>query len=498
MQQPEQNEGARHPVMTSHRQIFRTSAVIGGASVINTVISIVKVKILAILLGPAGIGLMGLFQNIMSMAATLAGCGMASSGVRQIAASSEAADTLSIVRRALWLGSLILGIAGMGMLWLLRDPITVWVFGDNAHTSEVAWLGVGLFLTLVAGSQTALLQGLRRVKDLAKVSILGALLGALVGTLAIYLLGTGGVLWFVLLAPAANVLVAGFYAIRLPRPQTTYDLLAIRQQWLAILKLGIPLMSAGLLTLITQLAVRSVVLREFGLEASGYFQAAWAVSFTYVGFVLNSMAMDYFPRLTSAINDRERARDLVNEQTEMALLLAGPVLMAMITFAPLVIHLLYAQSFSPAAAILKWQVLGDILKVASVPMVFIFLAMGRGGVAIGVQLVWCAAYLGPVVLGIQEFGLVMTGVGFWIAYLIYYLVVSVAAKELIGLKLTKRNWVLTLILFLTGGTIMLIATQSSTAGYAIGSSATFIASVYSWRRLDRLIGLTAWLRQKFR
>ena len=60
--------------MTSHRQIFRSSAIIGGASVINMVIGMVKVKVLAVLLGPAGIGLMGLYQNIMSMAATLAGC----------------------------------------------------------------------------------------------------------------------------------------------------------------------------------------------------------------------------------------------------------------------------------------------------------------------------------------------------------------------------------------------------------------------------------------
>ncbi len=483
--------------MTSHRQIFRSSAIIGGASVINMVIGIVKVKVLAVLLGPAGIGLMGLYQNIMGMASTLAGCGMSSSGVRQLAASADEAETLSIVRRALWLGSLMLGIAGMAILWLLREPVARWVFGDSFHASEVGWLGVGLLLTLIAGSQTALLQGLRRIEDLARVSILGALIAALVGILAVYLLGKGGVLWFVLTAPAANFLVVSYYAARLPHPQGPYDLAAIRQQWLAMLKLGMPLMSAGLLTLITQLAVRSIVLREFGLEASGYFQAAWAISFTYVGFVLNAMAMDYFPRLTTAISDHERARRLVNEQAEMALLLAGPLLMAMITLAPWVIHLLYAESFSPAAEILRWQVLGDILKVASVPIVFVFLATGHGGVAIGIQLVWSAAYLGPVVLGITEFGLVMAGVGFWLAYLIYYLVVVIAAYKLIGFKPTQRNWHFTLLLLLAGGGIIFLSAQSATAGYAIGSLATLLVSVYSLRRLDHLIDLTGWLRQKF-
>ena len=483
--------------MTSHRQVFRSSAIIGGASVIGMVINIVKVKVLAVLLGPAGIGLMGLYQNIMLMASTLAGCGLGSSGVRQLAASVDEAETLSIVRRALWLGNLMLGIAGMAILWLLREPVARWVFGSSAHASEVGWLGIGLLLTLIAGSQTALLQGLRRVDDLAKVSILSALVGALVGVLVVYLLGKDGVLWFVLTAPAASVLVVSYYAARLPHPQAPYDLAAIQQQWLAMLKLGIPIMTAGLLMLTTQLAMRSIVLRELGLEASGYFQAAWAISFTYVGFVLNSMAMDYYPRLTAVVSDHERARKLVNEQTEMGLLLAGPLLMAMITFAPWVIQLLYAQGFSPAAELLSWQVLGDILKVASAPLVIICFAMGRGGVSIIIHFVWSVAYLGTVVFGIRDFGLVIAGVGFGVAYLVFYVVVVIVANKLIGFKPTQRNWSFTLLLLLSGGIIMFLSAQSATAGYAIGSLATLLVSVYSLRRLDHLISLTGWLRQKF-
>jgi PST family polysaccharide transporter len=263
-----------------------------------------------------------------------------------------------------------------------------------------------------------------------------------------------------------------------------------------MLTLGIPFMAAGLLMLTTQLAMRSIILRELGLEASGYFQAAWAISMTYVGFVLNAMAMDYFPHLTTAINDHERARRLINEQTEMALLLAAPVLIAMITLAPWVIHLLYAQSFSTAAEILKWQVLGDILKVASWPIGFIFLASGRGGVAIGINLIWSAAYLGAFVLGIRQFGLVMAGVGFGVAYLFLYVVVVILANKQIGFKQTQRNLTFTLLLLFVGGIIMSLSAQSVATGYAVGSLATLLVSVYSFRRLDHLIDLTEWLRLK--
>lgn len=483
--------------MTSHRQIFRSSAIVGSASLINIVINIIKVKVLAMLLGAAGVGLMGLYQNIMGMASTLAGCGIGSSGVRQLAASAGEASILAIVRRTLWLANLVLGVAGMAVLWLLREPVSQWVFGDIAHASEVGWLGLGVLLTLIAGSQTALLQGLRRIGDLARVSVISAFLSSALGIVLVYWLGDQGVLWFVLTAPVVSTLVAGYYAARLPRPQSARDWQAISQQWQAMLKLGIPLMAAGLLTLATQLAARTIILRELGLEASGYFQAAWAISMTYIGFVLGAMGADYYPRLTAVINDQPQARRLVNEQSEMALLLAGPVLLAMITFAPWAVHLLYAASFAPATDVLRWQVLGDILKVASWPMGFILLAQGRGGLFIGTELIWNAAYVGAILLGIQQHGLVMAGVGFWTAYVFYYGVIALTAYRLLGFKSATRNLLVTLFLSVTGGLIMLVATQSSSVGYGIGLLSTLVAGVYSLRRLDGLVDVGGWVKRKF-
>ena len=482
--------------MTSHREVFRSSAIIGGSSTINVIVSIVKVKVLAVLLGPAGIGLMGLYLNIMGVAATLAGCGIVSSGVRQVASSADDAETLSIVRRALWLGNLVLGISGMAALWLLREPVAQWVFGESVHTAEVGWLGVGVLLTLIAGSQTALLQGLRRINDLARVSILSALVAAAAGILAVYFLGEDGVLWFVLTAPAVNFVVASYYAARLPRPLTANDHGAIRQQWTAMLRLGIPLMSASLVTVVTQLVVRSIVLRDLGLEASGYFQAAWIISMTYVAFLLNAMVMDFYPRLTMAIGDRKDAGRLVNEQVEMALLLGGPVLIAMITLAPWVIELLYAQSFGPAAELLRWQVLGDILKLASVPMVFIFLATGHGGVAVGIQCLWSAVYLGALALGIQDFGLVMAGVGYSVAYLAYCAVVALVAHKVIGFTLTPRNCSVIALLLLAAGAVIFLAAQSASQSVVVGLIATVLVSLYSLRRLNYLIDLRGWFRLK--
>ena len=449
-------------------------------------------------MGPAGIGLMGIYQNIMGMASTIASCGMAQSGVRQLATSVDDESTLMVVRRALLLANLVLGLFGLLVLWLFREAVAQMVFGEVVHVTEVGWLGVGVFLSLLAGSQTALLQGLRRIGDLARVNVFSAFIGSLAGIACVYYFGEAGVIWFVILSPFSTVLVAVLYTARLPRSHANYDLQSIQKQWQAMLKFGIPLMAGVLLTLGGQLIARSMVLQEIGIEASGYFQAAWTISMTYIGFVLGAMAADYFPRLTQAINDHQRARQLVNEQAEMALLLAGPVLLAMITLAPWVIILLYAEAFSPAVEVLRWQMLGNILKVVSWPMGFILLASGRGWIFVITQFVWNSVYLLSLWYGLEEMGLLIVGVGFFMAYVVSVIVVRLIANKLIGFTSLKVNVWMAAALLATGGITIYLATMGGLISLAFGMTATLLATVYSLRRLNDLLDWSGWFHNKLR
>ncbi len=481
--------------MTAYRQVFRSSAILGGASVINVVIGIIKVKVLAVLLGPLGVGLLGIYQNIMNVASSLAGCGLADSGVRQLAAAQEDAVTLALVRKALFCANLLLGLTGMVLLWLLREPVAQWVFGNTERGTAVGYLGIGVLLTLLAGSQTGLLQGMRRIGDLARVQVLSAFAGAVTGIVAVWLWGLEGMLAFILAGPAASVLVAAWYAKRLPRPEAGHDWAELHRQWQAMFSLGIPLMAAGLLTLGVQLASRALVLQNLGLEASGYFQAAWVISMSYLGFVLNAMGADYYPRLTGVIHDREQAIRMVNEQTEMLLLLAGPVLLAMMTLAPWVIEVLYSKSFASATAILRWQVMGDIVKVMTWPMGFVVLAQGRGLVFIGTQLNWNVVYLGFLWFGLPELGLNAIGVGFFLAYLAQVVVVRGVAGRLIAFKADARNLKLFAALLLAAGLIHATTLFSEYLSYGVGVLLTAVMANYSVRRLNKLTNLMGLIRR---
>jgi len=477
----------------SHRQIFRSSAIIGGASVINILVGIIKVKMLAILLGPAGVGLMGLYQSIMGTASTLVGCGLDTSGVRQIVLSQGNQKVLALVRRALLWGNTLLGGLAMVLLWMARDPIAKLVFHDANHTAEVGWLGIGVLLTLLSSSQMALLQGMRRVGDVARVNIFGSLVGTAFGVLLVWCLGYEGVHWFVISAPLASAIFSSWYASRLQINEVEPDWMVLRQQWQAMLSMGLPLMAAALLTLVTQLIARTMVMRDLGLDASGYFQAAWAISMTYIGFVLGAMGVDYLPRLTEVIDDRKRAKQLVSEQTEMALLMAAPILLAMITFAPWLIEIFYTKSFAPAAEILRWQVMGDIFKVIGWPMGFIVLAQGRGDVFIATQLNWNLIYLLCVWFGISEIGLLVVGVAFFVAYVVQVGLIRVVVGRLIGYTTKSSSLGMFAMLLICAGVILVIGKYWAFVALLLGTVFTMLFACYSFFQLDKLVGLNSFI-----
>lgn len=413
----------------SYSQILRSSSIIGSATIVNILIGLIRIKLVAVLLGPVGIGLVGILQNVVAAAATVSSLGFGNVGTRQIAEANGLADQIGVdaARRALFWGTLLLAIIGGSFFWLLRDIIALKILGDSELSGTVGWLGLGVALTVATGSQRALLNGMRRIGDIARVTIFSSILSTLLGVPLIMWLGRNGLVWFILVAPLASFLVSHAFVARLPSIKsgpTPVKLLV--DQWRTLIKLGSAFMAAGLVTILGQLLVRTIVQNELGSEQLGYFQAAWVISMTYIGFVLTAMGADYYPRLTAAIKNSHETNKLVNEQTEVAMLLAGPILLGMLALAPWVIKLLYSEAFAPAVSILRWQILGDIFKIISWPLGFVILAAGAGKTFLFTEFIAMAIFVLVTWVLIPLLGVQSTGVGFLLMYvgllpLVYWL-----------------------------------------------------------------------------
>lgn len=256
----------------------------------------------------------------------------------------------------------------------------------------------------------------------------------------------------------------------------------------ALLKLGVVFMASGLMTMGAAYLVRIIVLRKVGEEAAGFYQAAWALGGIYVGFILQAMGADFYPRLTAAASDNTECNRLVNEQAEVGLLMAGPGILATLTFAPLVIQLFYSAKFEPAVEILRWNCLGMMLRVASWPMGFILLAKGARNPYFWTELLSGVVNVGLVWACVLGFGVKGTGIAFFGTYVFYWCAIYMIVRRASGFQWTAANRRIGLILLPT-----LIVVFS--AWYvlprvlmaALGATSTLLVGAYSLKRICTLI-----------
>ena len=477
----------------SYRTILRSSSIMGAASVLNVLISLVRMKVVAVLLGPAGVGLIGLLGNLMQAASGVAAMGLGTVGVRQIADAhgNGRSEDVILARRALLWGTVVLALIGAATVYLLREPIARLVLADPGKADAIGWLAIGVALTVASGSQSALLNGLRRIGDLAKLQVATGLLSTLLGIGALLLWGEAGLVAFVLSAPLATFLLGHYFVMRagvIQAPPTPWR--AILAQWRVMIPLGAAFVVSGLVTTGGYLVVRSLVQRELGPDALGQFQAAYAIGMTYLGVVLAAMGTDYYPRLCAALHDPAAATRLVNEQTEVALLLACPAVLATLALSPWLVPLLYTHAFTPAIAILHWQLLGDLLKVMSWPLGFVIVAAGAGKTFAFSEIVGLAVFVAGVAVGLPLIDVLATGVAFLAMYLVYLPVVWWLARRRIGFAWTPVVVRMGLGFFAAACAVSALSAWSEIAAAIVGLTLAAASGLFALDRLGRAAGLT--------
>jgi|HubBroStandDraft_6_1064221.scaffolds.fasta_scaffold01626_6 antigen flippase len=422
-------------------QILKSSALVGGSSLLNIAIGIFRTKAMAMFLGPAGFGLFGLYGSIADLTQSIAGMGVNSSGVRQIAEAvgsgetERIAQTTAVLRRT----SVVLGILGAGLLVVFSKQVSTLSFGSDQHAQAVRLLSIAVFFRLVSAGQGALIQGMRRIADLAKMGVLGAISGTLISVPVVYFFHDKGVVPSLVVISGMTLVTSWWYSRKINIPAHSVTGFQVKQETAELLKLGFAFMASGLMTMGVAYGVRVAVLRKVGFEATGLYQSAWTLGGLYVGFILQAMGADFYPRLTASANDNPACNRLVNEQALVGLLLAGPGVIATLTFAPIVIALFYTAKFTAAVGILRWICLGATLQVITWPMGFIIVAKGRRYLFFFSELAWTIVAVGLAWICVTRFGLNGAGIAFLGSYIFHGFLTYPIVSRLSGFRWSSLN-----------------------------------------------------------
>ena len=476
----------------TYGQILKSSALIGGSSVINVAIGIVRTKAMAVLLGPAGFGLMGIYNSVADVAQSIAGMGIQSSGVRQIAESVASGESDRIARTVVVLRrtAVVLGVLGALLLIVFSRQVSTLTFGNPTHAAAISLLSIAVLFRSVSTAQGALLQGMRRIADLAKIGIFGAVFSVVVAIPLVYFLRENGIVPSLICMAAMTIGVSWWYSRKIQIEAPSLTIMEVWNEASALLKLGLAFMASALLTMGAAYANRLIVLRQAGFEAAGLYQAAWVVGGLYVGFILQAMGSDFYPRLTGVAKDSAECNRIVNEQAHVSLLLAGPGVIGTLTLAPLVIVAFYSAKFSGAVEALRWVCLGMVLRIVAWPMGFIILARNLQKIFFWTEVAATVVHVGLAWLLTLRFGVAGATMAFFGLYVWHGILIYIIVRRLTGFRWSPENRRLG-ILFLPIVGFVFCAFYFLPFGVAtaVGILATLLTGIYSLRRLLNLVSL---------
>ena len=416
---------------SSYRSIFKATSLFGGVQVYQILIQIVKSKFVAVLLGPAGVGIMGLYQSGLLLVQQISNMGLAQSAVRDVSEANGSndiqriANTVTVVRKLVW----FTGLLGLVIVACCSPLLSKFSFGNNDYTIPFIILSVTLLLDQISAGQRVLLQGMRRLNDLAKCTAFGATFGLISSVPLYYWLGVEGIVPTFLLNSACTLMLSWLYSRKIKVEKVIVTPKQTFEQGKQMLVMGVSMSLSGIFSTIVAYAIRGFIQGNSGVEQVGLFQAGFAIMTTYVGMVMNAIATDYYPRLAAINKDNVKCREAVSQQGEIGTMIMAPMLTICLVFMPVVLKILYSDSFLAANEYIVWACLGMMLRLAAWVISFLYVAKAESRLFIKLELSANLTYLIFSLLGYKVLGLTGLGIAFTLQYVIYFMQVYFIARK---------------------------------------------------------------------
>ena len=395
----------------SYSHILKYTSLFGGVQVLSILVGLVRNKLVALILGPMGMGLLALFSSTIKLVGDSTNLGLSISAVRNMSGAYDSGDhehllrSISVFRH--W--SLLTSLFGMLVCIVLSPLLSSWTFSFGDHTLHFVLLAPVVALTTFSTGELAILKATRRLRDIAENSVYAMLVTLFVSVPIYYFFGYKGIVPSLLLVILLQTIIVMRYSLRAYPFRLNFSR-ALLGEGCGFLKLGVAFVIAGMAGSGVEMAIRAYISNVDGVDTVGLYNAAYVMIFTYVGTVFTAMETDYYPRLSSISKLGREFNLTVNKQIEVSLHLVSPMLVFFILAMPVLLPLLYSGKFLPVLPMMQVAALAMYARAIFLPIEYIALSRGDSKRFLCIELVSDVLLLTMAILGYSRCGLLGMGV----------------------------------------------------------------------------------------
>lgn len=433
-------------------KILKALSIFGGVQVITILCSVIRTKLVAIWLGPVGVGLISIYNQTIDVLSSTTQLNLRQSAVRDLSEARTTGTTDRTIGTVRIL-ALILGLAGT-LLMVLSSPLLGYsAFDDFGRYMPFIILAPVMLLSSIASGEWAVMQGMERLKKLAASTLYSALTATVIAIPLFYFFRLDGILPVLLVFAASNCV----YALIFNRPYRTFAL-TVR----SALRAGRPMLSLGaymtvsaIVTTLASYIFIAYLNRSYSTDIVGLYQAGYTLINSYTGLIFTSIAMEYYPRLSASVKSRMRSEVLVSHEISVALWVLLPVVVVFICCRGLIIEILYSSRFEAILPYLAIGIIGIFFRALSWCVAFVIIARGDGRAYIFTEVLSAVVYLALSIPAYRYGGFAALGLAYVVWYAAYSVITCVVCRRRYGMRLNNKT--LILLAFAVGSGILCLA-----------------------------------------
>lgn len=417
-------------------KVFSLNAI---STLIHMCTALVSTKVVASIIGPSGVALLGQLNNINAMLQGVAGGGIRSGVTKFIAEYKEDDHRIkSYISNALIISSVFTFI--ISLICILGHKFlsdTIMLSSDYGYVFVV--LGFTIFLYTLNSLLISILNGFKEFKKYVVINISSSIFSLLFSITLCVLWGLKGAMISAVTFQSVVLFVTIYQCRKCTWFRKSYffgstDFKIIKEY------LQYTLMSFVTLSVVpvTQMLLRGYVISEISIIEAGWWDGMNKISHLYLSIITASLSVYILPRM-SELTDRWALKKEIIKCYKLIIPFMLVCTLILYSFRHFIIWVLYSPEFYSMENLFIWQLLGDLFKVTSWILSYLMLAKLKTKVFISSEIISGIGSLLIRFICVKHYGVVGLNIGYLITYVLYFLVMIWLFRDILFCKSTTIN-----------------------------------------------------------
>lgn len=409
--------------------LLKTSVLNGVAVLIKTATMFILNKILAVYVGPAGYAVIGQFQNFIQMVTTFAGTAINNGVVKYTAEYYEDKSK----QKAIWqtAGTIVLSFTLLFSILILifQEQLSIYIFNTNTYQSVFSWFAIFLVFFTFNALFLAILNGKKEVLKLVIANIFGSIFSLIVTTILAIKYGLYGALVSLSIYQSLAFFITLFLCYKSDWFNLSY-LFGKVDKIIAKKFASFALMAfvSVFFGNIAQILLRKLIINEYGLNYAGYWEAMNRLSGGYLMLASTILGVYYLPRLSEISNYNEIIKEI---RLGYKVIIPFTIFSSIIiyVFKDYIVKIMFTEKFLPMLELMLWQLVGDVIKIASWIISYMMLSKAMTRLFIMTEAFFALSILPLTYICMYFFGFKGASIAFLINCLLYWILCSIFALK---------------------------------------------------------------------